>query len=226
MKEKFNSKLILGGVLLVILIAVAIFFFSKSSKQSSSSTETEKVNGAIAQVTENLSDVAKKFARSLENNDIEQIYQDLTPERRSAKTKEEFIKLWQVTIGSFTALTLTGTEESEDIGFVKYENEFHVDTGTWYFKKVDGKWYFDGFSLLLYSGCFNAVDCTAQPQAQVLDRACKSTCAEKGESFVGQDLSQKYTCQYHLCSCICYAPSKTAWPNVLPDTKFLTPRKE
>jgi len=198
-------------------------------------------NEIVEEVTdeEKLEIVGKKLGRLLELGDSAEIYDLLTPGRQSFKTKEEFVSLYDyITYGRRRVIDTDGDtivfnrsygnflasvkfdelDISEDEGYVRYDitynNGWDANSGTHYFKKVNNSWRFDGFSNIIYAGCFKDSDCY-YGNNEILMQSCENTC----QTETGMDLKEDepLVCGDEVCQCYCYDETtkrgKKEYPN-------------
>jgi hypothetical protein len=166
----------------------------------------------------------------------------LTPERQSYKTKQEFISLFPYVMygrriiydsdyniielnstypNPFSAMKLDEVEVDNEDGFayfdLTYNNGWESSSGTYYFKKVNSEWKFDGFSNLVYAGCFNDEDC--YEKSDKLQADCEMTCEDKkGFPLKTED---QFSCVSDVCNCYCWDENTGRGSKIAPEWKNL-----
>jgi hypothetical protein len=171
---------------------------------------------------EELKKVAEMFAVHYEAGDYGEIYEMSTPERRSQRSKEDFIKLSNQIFGKDGSSGLEYRDALIDgnKGYVTYYTSFYGEqsiTEKYYFQNVEGKWYYNGFTLAFMFGCFEELECTAN---EYLLDACQQTCGEQGNRLRPEE-DKKFRCYQNSCSCVCWDDEKDSGTITEPDMKFV-----
>ncbi|MFH1505923.1 MAG: hypothetical protein ABIE94_02945 [archaeon] len=189
-----------------------------------------------------LEQVAKKFGRAREMSDYEELYDLLTPERQSYKTKQEFVTLFPyVAFGRrqvydsegdliksnstypnyVSSMKLDEVEVDGEEGFayydITYNNGWDQSSGTYYFKKVEGEWRFDGYSNVVYAGCFKDEDCYEKPDKLQAD--CEKTCTEEKGAPLREE--NQFVCYKEVCHCQCWDEAAAKGYRVMPAWKTI-----
>jgi len=166
--------------------------------------------------------LAEEFSIYYEAGDWEAIYEISTPERRSQREKGDFIKLANNIFGKEGAYGLEFRDSMviDDKGYVTFYESYLGEESIspkFYFKKVDEKWYYDGFTWAFMFGCFTENECMESPY--LLD-TCQKTCAEEDKRLRIDD-EKKFKCRGSLCNCVCWDDSADSGNVVEPNVKFV-----
>lgn len=151
---------------------------------------------------------AEKFGRKRMVDDIEEMYHMLTPTRRDMIPKEKFIDLYPeiYATGHYRSIVLSKTVIEDDEAFayydLTYKNGYKETSPQYYFKKEKGTLGFDGFTYLVYAGCYNTSDCYEGAREPILNDICKDVCEEETEFPLKSD--EEYKCNFNTCQCNCY----------------------
>ncbi len=209
--------------------------------QNTTALENKTVNQKSDE--EQLKEVAQKMGLYLERGRYAEIYDLLTKERQTYKTKDQFVELYppimygysdaygsdgklsihQVNSNIFISEKVNEVIITGDEGLVYYDevfsNGYQSKSPAYKFLKEDGVWKYNGFSYIVFSGCFNESDCYDKPDK--LLAACQTNCKEQKK--VPLRTNKPFNCNTatNQCRCICEGSSSSGavFEMIYPDFK-------
>ncbi len=230
-----NKKVIIFGLILLSLFLIGcgekgpvcnspyIVMGNGCCLDKDSNSICDKDEGLSAEKDkEELKSTAELFAVYYEAGDYEKLYDMSTPERRSQRSKGDFIKLANQKFGKDGAYGLEYRDALIDgeKGYVTYYESYLGEESIspkYYFKNVEGDWYFNGFTLAFMFGCFKEAECI---ENEYLLDACQETCVEQDQRLRPES-EKKFRCYKNSCSCVCWDDEKESGTVTEPDIKFV-----